>query len=61
MPLLTKIWNSPTIIIIVQYLIMSLIFAYTLTRLEKYYNIKQKYLIIISILFAVFPINLTLL
>ena len=57
MSFLARIWNSPTLIIIVQYLIMSIIFAYTLTRLEKYYRIKRKYLLLVAILFALFPLN----
>lgn len=55
--LLTSIWHSPTIVIIVQYIIISLIFSYTLTRLEKYYNIDRKYLFIASIIFAIIPLN----
>ncbi len=58
--LLSKIWNSPTFIIIIQYIIGSSIFAYTLTRIEKYYNVKRKYLLIVAILFAFFPLNYNL-
>lgn len=58
--LLTKIWNMPTIVIIVQILIIAFVFSYALARLEKYYGVKRWFLFIISCLFSITPLNFNL-
>lgn len=55
--LLTKIWNNPGFVLFVQCLILSLSVAFILTRLEKYYKINKIYLFIVSIIFALIPLN----
>ena len=57
MKALTVISNTPQFIAFVQILIISMIVSYALTRIEKYYGIKRLYLLIVAILFALFPIN----
>lgn len=55
--LLTKICNNPGFVLFVQCLILSLCVSFVMTRLQKYYNINKIYLFIMSILFALIPLN----
>ncbi len=58
--LLSYIWNSPTFIIIIQDILIIIIISYTLITLEKCFNISKKWLFILSILFAINPLNFNL-
>ena len=42
--LLTRIWNNPFFVLLVQCFILSFSFGMCLTKIKKYYNIKKKYL-----------------
>lgn len=55
--LLTRICNSPAFVIIIQYILIAFIFAYTLTRIEKYYKVNKLVLFFVSCLFALTPLN----
>jgi len=55
--LLTRIWNNPGFVIFIQCILLSLSMAFVLSRLEQYYNINKKYLLIVSILFSIIPLN----
>ncbi len=55
--LLTKIWNNPGFVLFVQCLIISLSVGFVLFTLEKYYKINKIYLFIMSIVFALIPLN----
>lgn len=55
--LLSLIINTPAFVVIIQCLIISLIMGYMFSRLEKYYNVSPKILIICSIIFAIIPLN----
>lgn len=55
--LLIKIWNHPGFVLFVQCLILSLCVAFIMTRLEKYYKINKIYLLIMSIIFSLIPLN----
>lgn len=55
--LLTKIWNNPGFVLFIQCLIMSLSVGFILVTLEKHYKINRIYLFIISIVFALIPLN----
>lgn len=55
--LLTQICNSPAFILLVQCGIMAFVVGYFMSRLNKYYSINKKYLVIVSILFALIPFN----
>lgn len=55
--LLTRIWNNPFFVLLVQCFILSFSFGMCLTKIKKYYNIKKKYLYIFAILFAIIPLN----
>lgn len=55
--LLSIIWNTPGFVLFVQALIISILFAYVLMKIEKYYNVNRIFLIIISILFSLYPLN----
>ena len=58
--LLSYIWNSPTFIIIIQDILIIIIISYTLITLEKCFNISKKWLFILSVLFAINPLNFNL-
>ena len=58
--LLSKIWNSPTLYIILQIIIIAFVFSYMLTRLEKYYKLRRSYLFLVSCIFAITPLNFNL-
>ncbi|MBB3907743.1 DUF6020 family protein [Anoxybacteroides rupiense] len=53
---LTKIWDSPAIVALSQIIIISLIFGYCMAQFEKA-GIRRFWLWIVSILFAINPIN----
>ena len=55
--LLTKIWNNPGFVLLVQCLIMSLVVGYFFSKLEKYYNVNKYLLLLAAILFAIIPLN----
>lgn len=55
--LLTKIWNNPGFVLWIQCLWMSLAIGYFFDRLKKYYNVNNWFLIVMSILFAIIPLN----
>lgn len=55
--LLTKIWNNPGFVLLVQCLIMSLSLGYFLSRLDKYYKVNKYFLLISSLIFAIIPLN----
>ncbi len=55
--LLTRIWNNPFFVLLVQCFILSLSFGICLSKIEKYYDIKKKYIYISSIIFAIIPLN----
>lgn len=55
--LLTKICNNPAFVLSVQIIIFSLCFGYTFSVLEKQLHLSSKFLLIMSLLFALTPIN----
>ena len=55
--LLSKICNSPGFILIIQCIFMAFVVGYFMSRLNKYYAINKKYLMLASFLFALIPIN----
>lgn len=55
--LLSKIWSNPGFIIFIQCIWMSLAVGYFFSRIEKYYNINKRYLLGMSFVFAIIPLN----
>lgn len=55
--LLTKIWNNPGFVLLVQCLLMALTIGYFFSRLEKYYKVNKYLLFIASFIFAIIPLN----
>jgi len=55
--LLSKICNSPAFVLLVQCCFMAFVVGYFMSRLNKYYSVNKKYLMIASILFALIPVN----
>ncbi len=55
--LISRIFNTPGFVILVQCCFMAFVMGYFMSRLNKYYNVNKKYLIISSILFAIVPLN----
>lgn len=54
---LTKIWNNPFFVLMVQSFIIACIVGYFLNNIKKYYNVNKFYLFICSIIFALIPLN----
>ncbi len=57
MAILTKIWNNPGFVLWIQCLWMSLAIGYFFDRIQKYYNVNKYFLLIMSIIFALIPLN----
>lgn len=55
--LISLIWDTPGFVLFVQSLIIAFLFAHVLMKIEKYYKVDRIFFIIISILFALYPVN----
>lgn len=55
--ILTKIWNNPGFVLFIQCAWMSLAIGYFFDRINKYYNINKYFLIAMSVIFAIIPLN----
>lgn len=55
--LLTRIWNSPFFVLLIQCIVLSFSIGYFISKLYKYYNINKWYLFVCSITLAIIPLN----
>ena len=55
--ILSKIWNNPGLILAIQCIVLSFSIGGFFNRLEKYYGVNKKYLLICSFIIAIIPLN----
>ncbi|MCM1053761.1 MAG: hypothetical protein NC483_07310 [Ruminococcus sp.] len=55
--LLTLIWNNPFFVLLVQCFILSASIGLFFSKLEEYYHVNKIFLVIVSVLFAIIPLN----